>query len=134
MKIDALSLSLKASVTVIAKHLPETGCPECLSLFSKRVFIAPHHIPRKSRLFPKFIPLMGECEIEPVNDHGVNATTKMSPSYDLIIEENGLFKTIEVWAANKEGAVSEWRGKKGEIRGVVFNEKNYKDEPGLNLL
>jgi hypothetical protein len=31
-------------------------------------------------------------------------------------------------------AVSEWRGKKGEIRGVVFNEKNYKDEPGLNLL
>ena len=77
---------------------------------------------------------MGECEIEQVNDYGVNATTKMSPSYDLIIEENGLFKTIEVWAANKEDAVSEWRGKKGEIRGVVFNEKNYKDEPGLNLL
>ena len=77
---------------------------------------------------------MGECEIEQVNDYGVNATTKMSPSYDLIIEENSLFKTIEVWAANKEGAVSEWRGKKGEIRGVVFSEKNYKDEPGLNLL
>ena len=77
---------------------------------------------------------MGECEIEQVNDHGVNATTKMSPSYDLIIEENGLFTTIQVWPANKEGAVSEWRGKKLEIRGVVFNEKNYKDEPGLNLL
>ena len=46
---------------------------------------------------------MGECEIEQVNDHGGNTTTKMSPSYDLIIEENGLFKTIEVWAANKEG-------------------------------
>ena len=29
MKIDALSLSLKASLTVIANHLPETGCPEC---------------------------------------------------------------------------------------------------------
>ena len=46
---------------------------------------------------------MGECEIEQVNDHGVNTTTKMSPSYDLIIEENGLFKTIQEWAANKEG-------------------------------
>ena len=69
-----------------------------------------------------------------MNDHGVNATTKIAPSYDLIIEENGFFKTIEVWAANKEGEVSEWRGKKGEIRGVVFNKKNYKDEPGLNLL
>ncbi len=77
---------------------------------------------------------MGECEIEQVNDHGVNATTKMFPSYDLIIEENGLFKTIEVRAANKEGVVSEWRGKKGEIREVVFNEKSYKDEPRLNLL
>ena len=77
---------------------------------------------------------MGECEIEQVNDHGGNTMTKMSPSYDLIIEEKGFFKTIEVWAANKECAVSEWRGKKGEIRGVVFNEKNYKNEPGLNLL
>ena len=77
---------------------------------------------------------MGESEIEQVNDHGINTTTKISPSYDLIIEENGLFKTIEVWAANKEGAVSEWRGKKGEIGGVVFNENNYNDEPGLNLL
>ena len=58
----------------------------------------------------------------------------MPPSYDLIIEADGLLTTVEVWAVSKEGAVSEWRGKKGEIRGVVFNEKNYKDEPGLNLL
>ena len=50
------------------------------------------------------------------------------------LKKKGLFKTIEVWAANKECAVSEWRGKKGEIRGVVFNEKNYKNEQGLNLL
>lgn len=69
-----------------------------------------------------------------MNDPGVNKSTKISPSYDLIIEENGLFKTIEVRADNKEGAVSERRAKKGEIRGVVFNEKNYKDEPGFNLL
>ena len=53
---------------------------------------------------------------------------------NIFIEENGLFKTIEVWAANKEGAVSEWSGKKGKIRGVVFNEKNYNDDSGLNLL
>tara|TARA_B100001175_G_scaffold280581_1_gene258472 strand:- start:17 stop:130 length:114 start_codon:yes stop_codon:yes gene_type:complete len=32
MKIDALSFSVKASMTVIAKHLPETGCPEWLEL------------------------------------------------------------------------------------------------------
>ena len=37
------------------------------------------------------------------------------------LKKKGLFKTIEVWAANKECAVS-------------FNEKNYKNEPGLNLL
>ena len=77
---------------------------------------------------------MGECEIEQVNDHGVNATTKMSPSYDLIIEENGLFKTSEGGAAHKERAVRERRGKQGEIRGVVLHETNDKDEPGLNLL
>ena len=52
----------------------------------------------------------------------------MPPSYDLIIEENGRLKTIEVWAVSKEGAVSEWSGKEGKIRGVVFNEKNYKDD------
>ena len=77
---------------------------------------------------------MGECEIEQVNDHVVNAMTEITPSCDHIIEENGFFNTIKVLAANKEAAVSEWRGKIGEIRGVVFNEKNYKDEPGLNLL
>ena len=60
--------------------------------------------------------------------------TKMPPSYDIIIEENGIFKTIEVWAANKEGVVCQWRWMKVEIKGVIFNEKNYKDEPGLNLL
>ena len=52
----------------------------------------------------------------------------MPPSYDLIIEEDGLLKNVEVWAVNKEGAVSEWSRKKGKIRGVVFNEKNYKDD------
>ena len=52
----------------------------------------------------------------------------MPPSYDLIIEEDGLLKTVEVWAVNKECAVSRWSGKKGKIRGVVFNEKNYKDD------
>ena len=52
----------------------------------------------------------------------------MPPLYDLIIEEDGLLKTVEVWAVSKEGAVSEWSGKKGKIRGVVFNEKNYKDD------
>ena len=52
----------------------------------------------------------------------------MPPSYDLIIEEDGLLKTVEVWAVSKEGAVSEWSGKEGKIRGVVFNEKNYKDD------
>ena len=52
----------------------------------------------------------------------------MPPSYDLIIEEDGLLKTIEVWATNKEVAVNEWRGKKGAIRGVVFNEKNFEDD------
>ena len=77
---------------------------------------------------------MGECEIEQVNDHGGNTTTKMSPSYDLIIEENGLSKPLRYEPPIRKVAVSEWRGKKGEIRGVVFNEKNYKDEPGLNLL
>ena len=77
---------------------------------------------------------MGESEIEQINDHGLNTMTKRPQSYDIIIEENGIFKTIEVWAANKEGVVCQWRGKKGGIRGVIFNEKNYKDEPGLNLL
>ncbi len=71
---------------------------------------------------------MGECEIEQINDHGLNTMTKIPLSYDIIIEENGIFKTIEVWAANKEGVVCQWRGKKGEIRGVIFNEKNYKDQ------
>ena len=58
----------------------------------------------------------------------------MLPSYDLIIEDNVLLKSVEVWAVNKEGAVSEWNGKKGKIRGVVFNEKNYKDDSDFNLL
>ena len=69
-----------------------------------------------------------------MNEYGFNAITDMPPSYDLIIEENGLLKTVEVWAVNKEYAVSEWSGIKEKIRGVVFNEKNYKNEPGLNLL
>ena len=77
---------------------------------------------------------MGECEIEQVNDHVFNTTTKMSPSYDLIIEENGLSKPLRYGPPIRKVAVSEWRGKKEEIRGVIFNEKNYKDEPGLNLL
>ena len=53
---------------------------------------------------------MGECEIEQVNDHCVNATTKMSPSYDLIIEENCLSKPLsygppirKVQSVNGEG-------------------------------
>ena len=77
---------------------------------------------------------MGESEIEQINDHGLNTMTKIPPSYDIIIEENGIFKTIEVWAANKEGVVCQWRWMKVEIKGVIFNEKNYKDESGLNLL
>ena len=60
--------------------------------------------------------------------------TEMPPSYDHIIEENGFFKTIEVLVANKEATVSELRVKIGEIRGVVFNEENYNDNPGLNLI
>ena len=52
----------------------------------------------------------------------------VAPSYDLIFEEDGLLKTIEVWAINKEMAVNEWSGKKRAIRGVVFNEKNYEDD------
>ena len=63
-----------------------------------------------------------------MNEYGFNAITDMPPSYDLIIEEDGLLKTVEVWAVNKEGAGSERNGKKGKIRGVVFNEKNYKDD------
>ena len=63
-----------------------------------------------------------------MQEHGFNTITNMPYSYDLIIEEDGLLKTIEVWATNKEAAVNEWRGKKGEIRGIVFNEKNYKDD------
>ena len=63
-----------------------------------------------------------------MHEHSFNAITNMPPSYDLIIEEDGLLKTIEVWATNKEVAVNEWRGKKGAIRGVVFNEKNYEDD------
>ena len=52
----------------------------------------------------------------------------MPPSYDLIIEEDGLLKTIEIVASNKESAVNKWNGKKGAIKGIVFNEKNYKDD------
>ena len=63
-----------------------------------------------------------------MNEYGVNAIIDMPPSYDLIIEEDGLLKTVEVWAVSKECAVSEWSGKKGKIRGIVFNEKNYKDD------
>ena len=63
-----------------------------------------------------------------MNEYGVNAIIDMPPSYDLIIEEDGLLKTVEVWAVSKEGAVSEWSEKKGKIRGVVFNEKNYNDD------
>ena len=74
------------------------------------------------------IPRLGECKIEEVHEHCFNAITNMPPSYDLIIEEDGLLKTIEIVASNKEGAVSEWSGKKGKIRGVVFNEKNYKED------
>ena len=74
------------------------------------------------------IPQLGECKIEEVREHGFNAITNMPPLYDLIIEEDGLLKTIEVWATSKEVAVNEWRGKKGAIRGVVFNEKNYEDD------
>ena len=54
--------------------------------------------------------------------------TDMPSSYDLIIEEDGRLKTVEVWAVSKESAVSEWRGNKGKIRGVVFNDKNDKDD------
>ena len=48
-----------------------------------------------------------------MNEYGFNAITDMPPSYDLIIEEDGLLKTVEVWAVNKDGAVNEWSGKKG---------------------
>ena len=58
----------------------------------------------------------------------------MPPSYDLIIEEDGHLKIIEIIASCKENAVNKWNGKKGAIRGIVFNEKNYKDDSGLNLL
>ena len=78
------------------------------------------------------IPRLGECKIEEVQEHGFNAITIMPPSYDLIIEEDGLLKTVEVWAVSKEGAVNKWNGKKGAIKGIVFNEKNYNDDSGLN--
>ena len=71
---------------------------------------------------------MWEYKIELLHEHRFNVITNMPPSYDLIIEEDGLLKTIEVWATSKEVAVNEWRGKKGAIRGVVFNEKNYEDD------
>ena len=63
-----------------------------------------------------------------MNKHGFKVITDMPPSYDLIIEEDGYLKTVEVWAVNKEDAVSEWREKKGKIRGIVFNDKNDKDD------
>ena len=78
------------------------------------------------------IPRLGECKIEEVQEHGFNAITNMPPSYDLIIEEDGLLKTIEIVASNKESAVNKWNGKKGAIKGIVFNEKNYNDDSGLN--
>ena len=78
------------------------------------------------------IPRLGECKIEEVHEHGFNAIIDMPPSYDLIIEEDGRFKTIEIFASNKESAVNKWNGKKGSIRGIVFNEKNYNDDSGLN--
>ena len=80
------------------------------------------------------IPQLGECKIEEVQEYGFNAITNMPPSYDLIIEEDGLLKTIEIVASNKESAVNKWNGKKGSIRGIVFNEKNYNDDSSLNLL
>mgnify|MGYP003309938268 FL=1 len=80
------------------------------------------------------IPRLGECKIEEVREHGFNAITNMPPSYDLIIEEDGRFKTIEIFASNKESAVNQWDGKKGAIRGIVFNEKNDQDDPGSMLL
>ena len=69
-----------------------------------------------------------------MNEYGFNVIIDMPPSYDLIIEEDGLLKTVEVWAVNKESAVNKWDGAKGSIRGIVFNEKNYKDDSDLNLL
>ena len=69
-----------------------------------------------------------------MNEYGFNAIIDMPPSYDLIIEENGLLKTVEVWAVNKESAVNKWDGERGSIRGIVFNEKNYKDDSGSMLL
>ena len=74
------------------------------------------------------IPRLGECKIEEVHEHSFNAITNMPPSYDLIIEEDGRLKTIEIFASNKESAVNKWDGEKGSIRGIVFNEKNYKDD------
>ena len=69
-----------------------------------------------------------------MNEYGFNAITDMPPSYDLIIEEDGCLKTIEIFASNKESAVNKWDGEKGAIRGIVFNEKNYKDDQGSMLL
>ena len=80
------------------------------------------------------IPQLGECKIEEVREHGFNAITNMPPSYDLIIEEDRHFKTIEIFASNKESAVNQWDGKKGAIRGIVFNEKNDQDDSGSMLL
>ena len=110
MKIDALSLSLKASVTVIAKHLPETGCPECLSLSWGNA---------KSNRWTIMVSIRRlKCP-----RHMTSSLKKMAFS-----------KPLRYGPPIRKVEVSEWRGKKGEIRGVVFNEKNYKDEPGLNLL
>ena len=69
-----------------------------------------------------------------MNEHGSNAMTDMSLSYDLIIEEDGHLNIVEVWAVNKEGAVNEWRGKKGKIRGIVFNDKNNKHDEDFHHL
>ena len=63
-----------------------------------------------------------------MNEHSFKVIADMPSSYDLIIEEDGRLKTVEVWAVSKESAVSEWRGNKGKIRGVVFNDKNDKDD------
>ena len=74
------------------------------------------------------ITQMGDYKISWIEEYNFNTIAFMPPSYDLIIEADGLLTTVEVWAVSKEGAVSEWSGKKGKIRGVVFNEKNYKDD------
>ena len=69
-----------------------------------------NHFTMQSALNVWAITQMGDYKIRSIEEENFNAIAFMSPSYDLIIEEEVLLKTVEVWAVNKEYAVSEWSG------------------------